>query len=126
VKAGTQAPRQLSPKPERLLLRGDVYWVNLDPAVGTEIRKTRPAVIVRNDSANRHLARVVVVPITSSVSRVYPGEALVSLLDKPGKAMTDQIMAADKARLANRIDSLSRSDMQAIEDAILIHLGMPR
>ena len=106
--------------------RGEVWWVEFDPAIGTKIGKTRPAVIVSNDSANRHLARVVVVPITSNVARVYPGEALISLLGKPGKAMTDQIMAADKARLANRVDSLSRPDMQAIEDAILIHLGMPR
>jgi mRNA interferase MazF len=106
--------------------RGEVWWVEFDPAIGTEVRKTRPAVIVSNDSANRHLARVVVVPITSNTSRVYPGEAIISLLSKPGKVMADQIMAADKARLTGRIDSLSRTDMLAVEDALLIHLAMPR
>ncbi|MDB5744924.1 MAG: growth inhibitor PemK, partial [Polaromonas sp.] len=49
--------------------RGEVWWVEFDPAVGSEIRKTRPAVIVSNDAANRNLARVVVIPLTSSTGR---------------------------------------------------------
>jgi len=106
--------------------RGEVWWVEFDPSVGSEIRKTRPAVIVSNNAANRNLARVVVVPLSSNTGRQYPGEALVSILGKPGKAMADQIMAADKIRLKNRIDTLSKSDMQAIEGAILTHLGMPK
>ena len=62
--------------------RGEVWWVEFDPSVGSEIRKTRPAVIVSNDSANRNLLRVVVIPITSNTDRQYPGEALVTLADK--------------------------------------------
>ncbi|MFU8789885.1 MAG: type II toxin-antitoxin system PemK/MazF family toxin [Methylobacter sp.] len=106
--------------------RGEVWWVEFDPSIGSEIRKTRPAVIISNNSANRHLLRVVVIPITSSVDRQYPGEALVTLLEKPGKAMADQIMAADKSRLKTKIGSLSKDDMCAVEDAILVHLGMPK
>ena len=56
-----------------------MWWVEFDPSVGTEIRKTRPAVIVSNDAANRNLARVVVVPMTSNTGRLYPGEAVVSV-----------------------------------------------
>lgn len=106
--------------------RGEVWWVEFDPAVGSEIRKRRPAVIVSNDAANRNLARVVVVPITSNAGRQYPGEALVTIAEKQGKAMADQIMAADKTRLKGQLGVLSKSDMRAVEDAILVHLGMPK
>ena len=106
--------------------RGDVWWVEFDPAVGSEIRKTRPAIIVSNDAANRNLARVVVVPLTSNTSRQYPGEALVTVVGKPGKAMADQIMAADKSRLKSRLGALSKADLLAIEEAIRLHLGMPK
>ena len=105
--------------------RGEVWWVEFDPSIGSEIRKTRPAVIVSNDAANRHLARVVVVPVTSVTSRKYPGEAMITVGGRSGKAMADQIMTADKSRLKNKLDTLSNSDMQAVEDAIKIHLAMP-
>ena len=100
------------------MIRGSVWWVEFDPAVGTEIRKTRPAVIVSNDIANKYLGRVVVVPLTSSVSRKYPGEAVVTVNGNKNKAMTDQIMSADKSRLKNKIAVLSDSDMISIEIAM--------
>jgi len=109
-----------------LMNRGEVWWVEFDPAVGSEIRKTRPAVIVSNDSANRHLSRIVVIPLTSNADRQYPGEAMVRLDGKPGKAMADQIMAADKSRLKGRMGQLTKAEMLAIEEAIRIHLGMPK
>lgn len=106
--------------------RGEIWWVAFDPSVGTEIRKTRPALIISNNAANRNLARVVVIPLTSNTSKVYPGEALVTVAGKPGKIMVDQIMAADKRRLKSQLDTLSKADMAAVEEAILVHLGMPK
>ena len=105
--------------------RGEVWWVEFDPSVGSEIRKTRPAVIVSNDAANRNLARVVVVPFTSNTQRVYPGEAVVSLGDQASKAAADQIMAADKSRLKSLLAVLSKDDLAAVEDAIKVHLALP-
>jgi len=100
--------------------------VEFDPSVGSEIRKTRPAVIVSNDSANRNLLRVVVIPLSTNTSRVYPGEVLVTVEGKQGKAMADQIMAADKLRLKTQIGTLSKADMLGVEQAILVHLGLPK
>ena len=104
--------------------RGEVWWVEFDPSVGSEVRKTRPAVIVSNDAANRNLSRVVVVPFTSSVERVYPGEAVVTVGRQQSKAMADQIMAADKSRLKEQLGALSKTDLGAVEDAIKVHLGL--
>lgn len=106
--------------------RGEVWWVEFDPSVGSEIRKTRPAVIVSNDAANRNLLRVVVIPLSTNTSRVYPGEALVTVDGKQGKVMVDQIMAADKIRLKTQLGTLSKSDMLDVEQAILVHFGMPK
>ena len=106
--------------------RGEVWWVEFDPAIGSEIAKRRPAIIVSNDSANRNLSRVVVIPLTSNIAKVYPGEALVKLGNQTSKAMTDQIMAADKSRLKDQLGTVSRTDMELVEDAMRVHLGMAK
>lgn len=104
--------------------RGEVWWVAFDPSTGGEIRKTRPAVIISNDVANRRLNRVQVVPVTSSTERVYAAEALIAVGGQPGKAMADQITTASKARLGRRIGLLSASDMAAVERVVRIQIGL--
>ena len=105
--------------------RGDVYWVNLDPVIGSEIRKTRPAVIVSNDSCNRYGTRVVVLPITSNVHTLYPGEAMVEVKGKRGRALGDQIRSIDKTRLKARAGRLTVEEMSRVDEALAITLDLP-
>ena len=103
--------------------RGEVWWISFDPSIGGEIRKMRPAIIVSNDSANRYLNRVQVVPLTSNVERLYPAEAYVSVNGVRNKAMADRITTASKQRLRNKIGQLVSADLTGVERAIKIQLG---
>ena len=105
--------------------RGEVYWVALDPVLGTEIRKTRPAVIVSNDSCNRYGTRVVVLPITGNVDSLFPGEALITVRGKPGRALGDQIRSIDKSRLKARVGTVTPAEMVRLEEALAVTLGLP-
>jgi mRNA interferase MazF len=86
--------------------RGEVWLVAFDPSVGGEIQKTRPAVVISNDSANAVLNRVQVVPISSQTERLYPAEAYVSIDGNRRKAMADQITTASKRRLLRLVGAL--------------------
>ena len=106
------------------MLRSEVWWVNFDPSLGGEVQKTRPAVIVSNDASNKALNRVQVVPITSRVDRVYPCEALVMLNGEMRKAMADQLTTVSKLRFGARLGLVNEPDMQLIDAAIGIQLGI--
>ena len=106
--------------------RGEVWWISFDPSVGGEIQKTRPAVVISNDSANSALNRLIVIPITSQVTKVYPGEALVTINGEQRKAMADQITTASKQRLKNKLGVLSDRDLTAVESAVLLQLAIRR
>jgi len=104
--------------------RGDVHWVRFPPAVGGMIRKARPAVIMTSDAAIRRLNRVQVVPLTSNVTRRYPGEALITAGRRPSKALATQLTTLDKSLIDNRYASLSDSDLAAVEHAIREQLDL--
>lgn len=104
--------------------RGEVWWVAFTSSAGGEIQKQRPAVIVSNDSSNTHLNRVQVVPLTSTVERLYPSEAVVMVKGKKHKAMADQLATVSKSRLSNRVARLSKSDIEGVEQAIRVQLGL--
>ena len=104
--------------------RGEAWWVRFGPSVGGEIRKQRPAVVVTNNFAIPHLNRVQVIPLTTNVSRVYPGEAVVVIDGKPHKAMADQIATVSKERIMGFFGELSGSDVESVNAAIGVQLGM--
>ena len=79
--------------------RGEVWWVRFGPSIGGEIRKRRSAVVVTNEAAISHLNRVQVVPLTTHVGRVSPGEGIVAINGRPHKAMADQLTTVSKERI---------------------------
>jgi mRNA interferase MazF len=107
-----------------LMRRGEVWWVNFGPSVGGEIQKERPAVILSNDSSNKYLSRVQVVPLSTQVGRLYPSEAVVTLNGQAQKAMADQLTTVSKLRLSNREGQLSTRDMRQIERIVRLQLGL--
>lgn len=104
--------------------RGEIYWVAFGPAVGGEIRKTRPAVVVSNDAANTALHCLQVVPITSQTARVYPSEALVTLRGERRKAMADQLTTASRSRLVGYLGKLGAADMEQVDRVIRLQLAL--
>lgn len=104
--------------------RGEVWWVDFEPSRGSEIQKRRPAVIVSNDISNRHLNRVQVVPLTSSVDRLYPSEAMVQLNGEARKALASQLTTVSKERVLSRAGVLASKDLGAVAQAIRVQLAL--
>ena len=88
--------------------RFDVYLVNLDPTVGSEIRKTRPCLVISPDEMNRHIRTVIVAPLTTG-GKEYPTRVPCTFRRKKGQVVLDQIRTIDKARLVKKLGSIDPS-----------------
>ena len=109
--------------------RGEIYYANLSPVLGSEVDKRRPVLIVSNDINNRNATVVTIAPLTSNVSRIYPFKVLVapedSGLAKPSKVQAQQIRTISKQRIESKaVRQLSNELMQQVEAAIKLHLGL--
>ncbi len=104
--------------------RGEVYWAILDPAVGSETRKTRPCLIVSNDIGNEVSDLVIMAPITSKITRIYPYNVRVLLNGKEGKIMVNQVRAINKSRIGKTICSLDPPTMELVDEALRIVFGL--
>jgi len=88
-----------------VVARGDVYWVNLDPTIGREIQKTRPALVVSPDDMNTVLPRVIIAPITSA-GRPMGCRPEVIFQGKNARILLDQVRCVDKIRLGKKMDKI--------------------
>lgn len=113
--------------------RGDLYWADLAPVIGSESNKTRPVVIVSNDAANRAAERrragvVTIVPVTSSTDRVFPFQVPLAGaecgLPSDSKAQAEQVRTVATERLRGRIGFVPAERMRQLDDAIRLHLAL--
>lgn len=113
--------------------RGEIRWVDLEPARGAESDKRRPGVIVSNDGANTTANRlgrgvVTVVPVTSNVERIYPFQVLLTSdatgLARDSKAQAEQVRSVAVERLGERVGILTGADLAALDEALRIHLAL--
>lgn len=108
--------------------RGEVFWVNFDPTVGAEAKKTRPAVVVSNDINNAHSPIVSISPITSNVSRVYSFEVEIPAgtagLKTRSKVMVNQTRAVDKILLIKKLGQLPIQMMADVDQALKMHYDL--
>ena len=108
--------------------RGEIYFVALDRVIGSETGKTRPALVLQNDLANRSSPTVTVVPISSRVDRVYPFQVRIRAgeggLPQESKALCEQIRTVSRQRLGRRLGELSAERLLEIRLALEHHLWL--
>ncbi len=104
--------------------RYTVYWVNLDPVRGSEIAKTRPALVVSDDAMNRVLSTVVVCPVTSRLHPRWPSRVRTKIGGRDAEIAIDQIRTIDKTRLGNRIDAIGEAAAAEVRHVITLMYGV--
>ncbi|PJD93300.1 MAG: transcriptional regulator [Legionella sp.] len=101
--------------------RFDVFLVNLDPTIGSEIKKTRPAVIISPDSMNlSRLKTVIIAPMTSTIKDNFPTRILTEFKDKKGQIALDQLRSIDRTRIVKKLGVIEREDQIKVLDLLSI------
>ena len=98
--------------------RGDVWWIGLDPTQGSEIKKTRPCIVLTHDTVNRLRRTVVVVPLSTAAKPHPPITVPVTCQGKAVVAIVDQIRAVAKHRLKSRIEAISADELDEVCQAV--------
>jgi mRNA interferase MazF len=98
--------------------RGDIWWVELDPTLGSEIRKARPAIVITADALNRARRTVVIVPLSTGPEARPPIVVATPSAGPRSVAVCDQVRAVDKGRLSRASGRLSASDLGVVEDGV--------
>ena len=96
-----------------MVARGEVYLINLDPTIGSEVQKTRPCVIVSPDEMNKYIRTVIIAPMTTKL-RSYKSRIEIEFKGKKGQIMLDQLRTVDKQRLVKKKGQLSSEDTQKV------------
>lgn len=104
--------------------RGEIWWVNLDPTRGSEIKKTRPCVILGTNVLNERRRTVVIIPLSTGPQAAVPLLVPVACAGKPAVAVVDQIRAVAKERLHRRVGELSAGDLIRVEEAVRMVLEL--
>lgn len=99
----------------------EIYWIILDPTLGSEINKIRPCLVISPDDSNQYLNTIIVAPITSTI-KSFPMRMNITLEGKKGQIALDQIRCIDKIRIKANIDSLSKKDVRKLKDLIKEYL----
>ena len=113
--------------------RGDIYWVDLEPATGNEANKIRPAILVSNDAVNHRADRlgrgvVTVVPLTSNTARVHPFQVMLTAaetgLPTDSKAQAEQVRSISVRRLGKHAGRVAAKQLRAVDNALRLHLDL--
>jgi len=119
---------QILARPLMNIERGEILLVAFDPTKGTEIQKTRPAIVVTNNLANKYLPMVAVVPLTSQhLDRIRVFEVLIKTatgLKKSSKAVIVQLRTVDRSRIKKKLGKVSGADMKLIDEKLKLHLDL--
>ena len=111
---------------ERIIKRGDIYKVVLDPTIGREIKKTRRCVVISNNQQNLYSPLLIIIPTTSDMDKLYSWEVVIHSEGKDRKILTDQIRSIDRKRIREYKGQVNYETLTKIEKALSVVLALRR